>query len=152
MDVAEVAGSGTNTRLADPGAITPVTAGAWIYVMGGAGCSTGGTYTNGELTAFLAETQVDTNDGNIGAGYLEWDGLGEYNPAAFAGGGTDTLNDSWVSMTLALRPFIPTPITLSAESGTFTWTGTAANLSVSGGEEAAEFSAYSGFQPVIMCN
>lgn len=107
LDVAAVTAGNINTRLADPGSILPTTSGAWIYVTGGAAAATGGTYTASYLTDFRATTQVDTNDAMIGAGYVTWTS-GTYDPAAFTGGGTDTTNDSWNAVTLALRPQLPT--------------------------------------------
>ena len=103
LDVAAVTAGNINTRLANPGAITPTTTGAWIHVVGAAACGTGGTFTAAYLTDLQAQTQVDTNDVNIGSGYVVWTS-GAYDPAAFGGGGTDTVNDSWTAVTAALRP------------------------------------------------
>jgi hypothetical protein len=104
MDVAEVVATGANSRVANPAAITPVTPGAVIYVYGAGAGATGGIYTAGYLNDFRAATQIDNTDVNIGAGYLEWDGSGAYNPASFGGGGTSTTADSWAALTLVLRP------------------------------------------------
>ena len=103
LDVAAVTQVGTNTRLANPDPITPSTVGALIYVVGAAACGTGGTFTAAYLTDLRVTTQADTNDVNIASGYVNWTS-GEYNPAAFGGGGTDTTSDSWCAVTLALRP------------------------------------------------
>ena len=108
IDVASVEAGGINTRIAHPGNITPVTAGAWIYCVGGAAAATGGTFTTATLSAFLAGTTSDTVDSQIGAGYYDAWTSGEYDPAVFGGGGTDTTNDSWTALTVALRPAVPT--------------------------------------------
>ena len=103
MDVTVVTAGNINSRTVDPGSITPTTTGAWIYVAGAGAGGTGGTYTSSYLNGFTAVTRVDTNDSFMGAGYIRWTS-GAYNPAAFAGGGTTTTNDSWNAVTLALRP------------------------------------------------
>lgn len=113
LDVAAVVAGGIDSRLANPNPITPITSGAWLYVAGAASGGTGGTYTAAYLSNFRATNSVDTNDALIGAGYTTWTS-GTYDPAAFAGGGTNTVNDSWTAVTLALRPAVadttpPTP-------------------------------------------
>lgn len=108
LDVAAVPATGTNTRLADPASITPSTSGAKILIVGSAAMGAGGTFTGAYLTDRRVTTQADTNDVNIQSGYVDWTS-GAYNPAAFGGGGTDTTNDSWCAMTVALRPLVTTP-------------------------------------------
>jgi len=103
MDVAVVTASAASSRIANPGAITPVTAGAWVYACGGAASAVGGTYTAPELVDFRAGTTADTDDAQIGAGFRPWT-TGALDLAAFTGGGTDTTNDSWAAVTVALRP------------------------------------------------
>lgn len=104
LDVAVVTAGNTGTRLANPGSITPTTAGAWIYIAGAGAGGTGGSFTTSGLTDFRANNGVDTNDGFIGAGYKSDWASGPYDHAAFTGGGTDTVNDSWNAVTVALRP------------------------------------------------
>ena len=96
-------GTGVDTILINPGGITPATAGTFIYVSGCGAISTGGVYTQGDLTNFISATAVDNNDANIGAGYLAW-AAGAYNPATYAGGGTDSINSSYTWMIVALAP------------------------------------------------
>lgn len=103
MDVAATTATGTGTRLANPPSITPSTTGAYILVSGGASAATGGVYTTSGLTDFRARNSADTNDALVGSGYLAWTS-GAYDHAAFTGGGTDSANDSWCSVVLALRP------------------------------------------------
>lgn len=103
MDVTVVTAQAASSRLANPGPITPTTTGSLIYVAGSAAMGTGGTYTAAYLTDLRVTTQADTNDVNIASGYVAWTS-GEYNPAAFGGGGTDSTNDSWTAITAALRP------------------------------------------------
>ena len=103
IDVATTTDTGIDTRLANPPAITPITSGAWIYVVGVGACGTGGTYTAAYLTDLRVTTQADSNDVNIGSGYVVWTS-GAYDPAAFGGGGTDSLNDAWAAITVAIRP------------------------------------------------
>jgi len=108
LDVAAVSATGQNTRVANPAQITPTTSGAKIFVVAGAACGTGGTWTAGYLTDLRATSQADTNDAMIGSGYLSWTS-GAYDPAAFGAGGTDTTDDSWCALTVALRPVVTTP-------------------------------------------
>jgi hypothetical protein len=103
MDVAAVAASAASSRVANPGSITPVTKGAWVYASGGAASGTGGVYTAPQLVDFLAGTTADTNDAQIGSGFRPWT-TGALDLAAFAGGGTTTTSDSWAAITAALRP------------------------------------------------
>jgi len=103
MDVTVVQASAASSRVANPGAITPVTPGAWVYVCGGAASGTGGTYTCPDCVDFRAGSTADTNDAQIGAGFRPWT-TGAHDPPAFAGGGTTTTSDSWAAITLALRP------------------------------------------------
>lgn len=107
MDVTVATATGTGTRLADPPSITPTTTGAYILVSGAASAATGGIYTTSGLTDFRARNQADTNDALVGSGYLAWAG-GAYDHAAFTGGGTDSANDSWASVVIALRPAVIT--------------------------------------------
>lgn len=105
LDVAATTATATQTRVVDPPSITPTTDGAWILVTGAGAGATGGTYTTSGLTDFRANTQVDTNDCLLGAGYVTWTS-GAYDHAAYGGGGTSTVNDTWGSVVAALRPFV----------------------------------------------
>lgn len=113
LDVAATTATGINTRLPNPASITPTTAGSWIYVVGGGAGATGATYTASYLTAFQTARGDDNQDAMIGAGYVEWTS-GAYDPAVFTGGGTDSVNDSWTAVTVALRPASSTS-TVSAD-------------------------------------
>ncbi|MEK7598341.1 MAG: hypothetical protein AAB487_01245 [Patescibacteria group bacterium] len=115
LDVAAVTAGAINTRVVNPGAITPTSSGAWIYVAGAGSGSTGGNYTASYLTDFRAANGNDTQDGMVGAGYTTWSS-GAYDPAAFAGGGTTTTSDSWTAVTLALRPYADTPPTVTVDN------------------------------------
>lgn len=96
-------GSGTNNR-PDPAAITPATAGAWIYCGGGGAASSGTTvFTSTSLEDFLSHNGADTNDGTVGAGYYSGWTSGSWNCAQFGGGSVNAAN-SWGATTLVLRP------------------------------------------------
>ena len=103
IDAAVVTASAASSRVANPGAITPLTAGAWVYACGGAASATGGVYTALQLVDFRAGTTADTNDAQIGAGFRPWT-TGALDLAAFAGGGTTTTSDSWAAVTMAMKP------------------------------------------------
>lgn len=104
LDVAVVAASGTATGRPNPGAITPVTAGAMIGIIGAGAAATGASYTApaNYTTGFLTGTTADTNDAMIGAGRRSWTS-GAEDPANYTGGTTNAV-DSWAAFTYALRP------------------------------------------------
>jgi hypothetical protein len=131
-----VTATGINSRLANPGSITPTTTGAVVYVVGAAAGGTGGTFTDSNsLTAWLAGNSVDTNDAMMGAGYYTGWTSGAYNPNAFTGGGTDTTSDSWAAVCVALRP-----VTFSNE----VYVSTSANITAGGEATTARLTAPSG--------
>lgn len=103
LEQAAQQGTGINTHLVDPGGITPTTAGTYIYVAGCGALATGGSYTQGDLTDFKVNTIADTHDSDVGAGYLAWTS-GTYNPATFAAGGTDNVNNSYAWTMVAFAP------------------------------------------------
>ena len=109
QDVAAVTGGAIDSSAVNPGAITPVTAGAWIYAAGGAASGTGSTMTSSNLTDFRAGSTADTNDASIGAGYGVWSGSGAFDPAAYGNIPGGTTANSWTSVTMALRPAATTP-------------------------------------------
>ncbi len=124
-DVTTVVTGAINTGKVNAAAITPVTAGAWIFVAGGAAVAAGAVFaqaatpdlsttTNHFRTATITST---TNDANIGAGIkTDWTS-GAFDAAAW-NGSTATTTDSWSAVTVALRPLGPT-------AGTATGQGTA---------------------------
>lgn len=105
MDVAVQTSTAIDTVLADPPAITPVTAGAWVVA---AGC--GGherirdSFTSSDLTAFLSTGQSETSgDVTIGAGYVA-DATGAIDPAQFGFTDSSLGIHAAAAATLALRP------------------------------------------------
>lgn len=128
QDVTTVVTGGINTGIANAAAITPVTAGAWIAVFGGAAVAAGAVFTNPAgmdtttnyfRSATITSTTYDANIG--GALYTGWTS-GAYDPAEF-GGSTSTNTGSWSAVTVALRPSSPdvtvalTGLSLSAAQG-----------------------------------
>lgn len=150
MDATPVVTGATNTGVANAPAITPVTAGAWIVVFGGAAVAAGAVFTNpaGMSTTtnhFRSATiTTTTNDANIGGAiYTGWTS-GSYDPAAF-GGSTSTNTGSWSAVTLALRPILD-PVTGNldvTESGSDTadMAGTVADPTITGTLAATESGA-----------
>jgi len=107
MDVTAVTANGNNTHLANPGSITPVTPGAWVHVGGAASCSSAGAvYTTTDLTNFISTLfyEILNYKSKVGAGYYPSWTSGAFDPAVFAGGGTNNTDNSWAAVTLALRP------------------------------------------------
>lgn len=107
MDVTVTTATGQSTHLANPPSITPVTIGAWIQAIG-AGASTTGVavFTSSDLSGFISNAQIDGKESVIGSGYKSDWTSGAFDPAVFAGGGTDNANDSWAAVTLVLRPAV----------------------------------------------
>lgn len=103
LDVAAAYATGTGTARANPPAITPTTAGAWIVAIGSGADTTGATFTSSDLSGFLSAVGNDNIDSMIGAGYYSSWTSGAFNPSQF-GGGTTSASDSWVATTMALKP------------------------------------------------
>ena len=104
FDVTQTTSQSSNSVLANPPAITPVTTGA-IIVAGGAGAHNRGvqTYSSSDLTGFLSAGGDDSNNATIGGGYNVWTS-GSFDPAQFTFSSTDSTNFSRAAVTLALRP------------------------------------------------
>lgn len=101
LDVTSTTSSATNSVLADPPSITPVTSGA-VIVSGGFGAEDRGgapTYSSSDLTDFRS---LSDSRGVIGVGYKKWTG-GAFDPAAFTFSTSDSTNYSYAAATLALR-------------------------------------------------
>ena len=105
VDVTPVTVTGGNTRIPNPAAITPVTAGAKILVFGGA------AHAEASALPLSADylSAVTTREGVGGTyrnsalmGSVNWTS-GAYDPAPFTISG-DSVSDSWIAVTLALRP------------------------------------------------
>jgi hypothetical protein len=105
LDVAAVPATALNTQLANPGPITPTTAGAYIVCVG-AGAREGlGDFSSSDLTDFRTQSgSNDTNDITLGVGHKPDWASGEFNPAAWTHSVGDSVNYSWAAMTIALRP------------------------------------------------
>lgn len=107
IDVTTTTATGINAATPDPPAITPVTAGAIILVIGGAA---GGTLANfsgpsmgSGLEHFFEGWGADTNDGHVAMySKTNWTS-GAFDPTAFSGGG-GAGTSCWCAATIALRP------------------------------------------------
>lgn len=133
LDVAATTATGANTGQPDPAAITPVTAGAMILVAG-AGTTpynAPADFTSSSFDGFTSGYQAGdvtrTSSAILGIGYKAWTS-GAFDAAAF-GGGANNSNESWASVTFALRP-LPVPIegALSKTLGEATLSGTGSVL------------------------
>lgn len=103
LEQAAVQAAVINTNVVNPGTITPTTAGTYIYVAGCGSNALGGVFTSGDLTDFRSATAVDTTDSTIGAGYLAWTS-GAFDAAAWGGGGTDGVSNSYAVSVIAFAP------------------------------------------------
>lgn len=114
LDVTAVTTTGTNSILANPGAITPVTSGAWVYVVGAGSTPSGAAFSASYLTAPLSAVGSDIYDAVILSGYVP-NVTGTYDPGAFTFAAADNTTYSWAAVTLALRPRIAGPASGSIE-------------------------------------
>jgi len=132
-EVAVVTANAGNNGRPNPGAITPITPGAWILAGGGAAASdtttifaftfTDLTYTN-SIVSINEDARV-----RVGAGANTIWTSGSFDPAAWGGGTTDT-ETSWSAITLAVKPKGITYVGgKTVDAGAIT--GSAANLSIS---------------------
>lgn len=108
--------TGTATPRANPAAITPLTAGAWVGVVGAGACTTGTAFTNSDLSAttnhFRTGTSPDNNDAVIGFGVKTNWASGSFDPVAWGGGAASpAAGDSWAAITFALKPIINVSVT-----------------------------------------
>ena len=105
IDVTTTTATGTNSSLANPATITPVTLGAIILAIGGSGHGDGTqTFTHAVFGNLATAGVSDVYDSTVGiasfAGWLS----GAYDPAAFGYSTTDDTNNSWCAATVAIRP------------------------------------------------
>lgn len=121
FDVTTTTATGTGTGRPNPPAITPVTSGTIIGVVGGASAGTGAVFTAPALSNFRTATSADTQDAMVGVGSFAWTS-GAYDPAAYTGGTTNAA-DSWAALTYALREKVATTFSRTAPiAGTSTVT------------------------------
>lgn len=129
LDVTTTTATGIDTGRPNPAAITPSTAGAWIYIGTGGAAATGAAFTYGDFTAVLSTVCDETsNDAVVGSGYFAGWTSGAYDPAASTTGST-SLNSSWTATTMAFRP--------AADSGSDLDSDAAASVTWGSGSTAA---------------
>jgi hypothetical protein len=106
LDVAEVTATGINGQYANPPSITPATAGATIVCVGAAAHADGvDTFTSGDLTDFrTAGANGGNDDTTLGIGRIDNWSTGAFDAAAFGFTGSNSSNNSWAAMSIALRP------------------------------------------------
>ena len=103
LDVTSTTATGLSSALANPPAITPVTAGAVVVVTGAAGHGLGVVnFGTTGLTSVFADSVNATNDLSAAIGYIPWAG-GTVDAAAWSLTGS-TSTHSWNAATMALRP------------------------------------------------
>jgi hypothetical protein len=129
IDVATTTATGTGTGRPDAPSITPTTAGAVVVVIGhGTDPSAPGvtalSQSGSELSNFIHSEVAGV--GSIATGSFNWTS-GAFNPVAWTGG-TTSADASWTAASVAIRPASITAYTLTADAGSFSLTGAAANL------------------------
>lgn len=104
MDVAAIPDTGTNSALANPPSITPVTAGARVCVSAAAAHVAGAFNLSssdlGTITVINADATIDVS---ALRGSVVWSS-GAFDPAALTFGAADSTDNSWAAVTFALRP------------------------------------------------
>lgn len=108
MDVSPVTATGIRAAdgpadYVDPPAITPVTPGAVLILVGAVNYSIGNAMTAPSFTRFFTHTQNATENAQIGVGAYEHWGGGAYDPPAFTIA-SNSYDTPWFAATLALRP------------------------------------------------
>jgi len=108
LAVVPTTATGIDTRSANPAAITPGVAGAWVVIVGEAGTETGGstltyTFPTGYTTNATQIAGNDTWDCIIGMGYKAEAGAGAEDPGVMTIS-SDSAGGGWAAMTIALRP------------------------------------------------
>ena len=131
LDTAAITAAGTGTTIPNPGSVTPVTAGAFIAVVGAGAAAAGATFTpNADLNTttnhWRTGNHAETNDIAIGFGWNEDWTSGAFDPGVWTGGNVNAAN-SWAALTLAIKPSVAASLT--ADAGSYALTGTAATLS-----------------------
>lgn len=105
LDVTTVTATGTGSRNANPGSITPTTTNSIVVAIGACGyAASTDTYDSGptNFVNFLQATASGTYDGNIGIASFNWTS-GAVDPGVFTNG-TSSTDGAWAAYTLALRP------------------------------------------------
>lgn len=107
LDTAAITAEGTGTSVPNPGSVLPVTAGAWIAVIGAGAAAAGATFGHTDLAStanhFRTGNHAETNDIAIGFGWKEDWASGAFDPAVWTGGNVNASN-SWAALTLAIKP------------------------------------------------
>lgn len=104
--VSVVTATGTDGNLADPGAITPATAGAWICAfLAGANNNSASVATKPANMDYMRYASGGGSTRRLSVGGCYFDGWtsGAFDPDAWTGTDNEA-GDSWAAYTLALRP------------------------------------------------
>lgn len=105
IDATTVTVTSTGSGRPNPGAITPVTKDALIFVAGaGGGQSVSQSYNTPDLLKFNTNWGLSTSSAIILTGIRYWNGSGAFDPGAFTAGGTDAATRASAAATLAIRP------------------------------------------------
>jgi hypothetical protein len=105
LDVTPVTATGINSGIPNPPAITPVTAGSRIIVIGGSPRGTNDlTQAGSELANFMSDTATGGSIHHLAFGHYDDWVSGSFDPTAFQIDGSDSTSHSWAAATIALRP------------------------------------------------
>ena len=121
FNVTPTVASGTNGSAANPAAITPTRAGSIVVYCGHASqvAASGTAFTTAGTNPVSVKGDGSTGDAiTMVSSYTAWTS-GAYDPAAFTGSTTTTAL-AWVAVTLVI---IPKDYPLTANSGSYTYTG-----------------------------
>lgn len=132
FDVADVTALGTNSHLANPGAITPQRENSVVLACGiGTQATTGAAFTipSGMTNGVSVKGDGTTADAAVFLASYDWTS-GSYDPAAVTGG-TGGTSAGWIAVTMALRPHLIPPVVTDDPDNASTVAGQTATFTVS---------------------
>ena len=108
MDVTATTANNSDQSNPDPPSISPATAGAWVVIVGATAHVFGGagtyTFPTGYTTDAIDRSADDADDVSIGMGYNSSPASPTESPGLMLHSGGTAATDSWLAVTLALRP------------------------------------------------
>lgn len=104
LDVTYQQATGQNTFAANPPAVTPATAGAWVVACGGAGSVNSGDFTSGDLDNFISTNTGISSGVIVGMGNKAGTHGVALDPVAWGSGTSDSTSNAWAALSLVLRP------------------------------------------------
>jgi hypothetical protein len=106
-DAATTSAIGGNSTRSNPPAITPVTAGSWVFAIGGGAI----TQNKTAQPSFAGFTTIRYSNYNASScstklliAYQPWSGSGAVDPPIWTDADPDDVDSAWAALTVAIRP------------------------------------------------